>query len=199
MATFRQVRSELGLTDGEFKELLSRLGIDSTNYSRNLTSAEESKIRNYLSGGNRQAPSPSGTGQGRATIAQEAIREVAQTADHQARILAASFTPMVLSGFANYINNFSTEDVRALLQSGGEDDIQQVDLSQLFSEGISSPFVQAFNQSLGGVSLAQSSILNPLLPQSQSRESLLPSSNKSESLELLSDSTSEDSSPDSPQ
>ena len=199
MATFRQMRSELQLTDSEFKELLSQLGIDSTNYSRNLTPAEESKIRNYLSGGNRQAPPPSGAGQGQVTIAQEAIREVARTADRQAQVLAASFTPMVLSGFANYINNFSTGDVRALLQSEGEDDVRQVDLMQLFSEGISSPFVQGFNQSLGVVSLAQSSILNPLLPQSPSQESLLPSSNKSESLESLSDSTSEDSSPVSPQ
>lgn len=176
MATnLRQIRTQLG-NPANFQDAVASLGIDTSNFTRNLTTAEEAKIRSYFAGGEQQVAQeiPVG-GTGEAPVMESIRQDVDDLSTTMAATFAVSFKSSVLGKFATMINHHSQGDLQALVQQRTGQSVENLNLSTSFNEVVNNPFLSSLNESIKGFSLGAGQMSNPLAFLPQAADLSLPS------------------------
>jgi hypothetical protein len=165
----RQFKTELSLTNERLNEALKNLGIDSSNYGRTLSQQEESRLRQFFSGGQSapQQPTP-----GEVAAAQEPTQFLNHLTDVAATGLAAQYTPMTIAKTLQKISTQSSATSAAQFQQLTGTTVSDRDWFSDAQAAMIAPLAQGFNVAVEAFSLMPlslpSSALTPSLPPSPS-------------------------------
>ncbi len=191
MATnLRQIRTQLG-NPANFQEVVSSLGIDTSNFTRNLSPSDEAKIRNYFAGGEQQVQDIPVDSNSAPAVLDSIRQKVSELSDTMALSFAASFEDTTLAKFASLIGTQSSPSLQRLAQQQTGQSIQRLDLATMFNQEVNNPFLSSLNQGIEGFSLKASPVSNPLAFLPQAADLSLPSLPESPENSEPSDSSNE--------
>ena len=160
MANLRQIRTELN-NPANFQQVVAGLGIDTNNFTRNLTAAEEAKIRSHFAGGEQPAQEIP-VGDGNPTVLNSIRRQFDTATNEIALGFAAGLESAVMAKFGFFVSNYSTSDLERMVEQQLNQSVERLDLRTALNEGVTNPFLQSLNEGVKGFSLTAAPSSNPL-------------------------------------